>query len=655
MTQPLRTSTPRRQEKHPERLAPVVILLSCVAIVKLLVVWQLAEHPMVQPETGLDTTAYADLARRVVAGDWGLGPGLYYVSPLYIYVLAAGLAVTDSFTAVRVLQVLAGTLAVGGLWVMTRAWSNTRSAWLAAALAAGTGLITFYEVLILQASIDIALTTAVLLALTRALHAHVRGGRATPWWIVTGAALGLAALNRPNFVPASAALLLVVMVGTRTWRPALWMAAGLALAWSPITARNVMVTGQWSPASSHGGLNFYVGNHEAATGFYQQVPGITPDIAGQRRDAQQVAQRALGRAVTEAEASAYFVDRAVAWITDHPGQALWLFLRKLGFTFNAHHVALPYSYPFYAFDVPTALRFLIVGPWLLIPLGLVGLGVLVRQTPAPERRAVLMWVAFVPAYAIGVAVFFVAERYRLPLLVPLCVGSGVALDALATAIAARRWRAVLGPGLVCLALGAASQWNPGLSDGRWDEGIRMTQRLVILKRHDEVDSWIARLAATSPRPGLPEYHAGLQYLVERDFTRAVHHLTAAQQLDPAPSEHRDSVDRALGQALLGAGRSAATPADAEPLFRRGAALLPDDPGARLQYGLNLLLLSRPEEAAAQLMEAVRLDPRDADGHAHLAAAFFSLGRTGEARASATRALTLRPDHQLAQSVLAAIR
>ena len=214
VTRPLRTSTPRRHESRTEKVTPVVILLSCVAAVKLLVVWQLSDHPMVQPDTGLDTTAYAELARRVVAGDWGLGPGLYYVSPLYIYVLAVGLAVTDSFTAMRVLQVLVGTLAVGGIWTMTRAWSNTRAAWLAALLAAGTGLITFYEVLILQASIDTALTTAVLLALTRALHAHTRGTRAATWWIVTGVALGLAALNRPNFVPASGVLLLVAVAAT---------------------------------------------------------------------------------------------------------------------------------------------------------------------------------------------------------------------------------------------------------------------------------------------------------------------------------------------------------------------------------------------------------------------------------------------------------
>ena len=107
----MRVSTPLH-DSSAERFVPVVILLSCVAIVKLLIVWQLADHPMVQPDTGLDPTAH-DLARRVVAGDWRLGPGLYYVSPIYIYVLAAGLAVTDSFTAVSVLQVV-GSVRAGG-------------------------------------------------------------------------------------------------------------------------------------------------------------------------------------------------------------------------------------------------------------------------------------------------------------------------------------------------------------------------------------------------------------------------------------------------------------------------------------------------------------------------------------------------------------
>jgi hypothetical protein len=330
-------------------------------------------------------------------------------------------------------------------------------------------------------------------------------------------------------------------------------------------------------------------------------------------------------------------------------------LRKLGFTLNAHHVALPYSYPFYAYDVPTILRFLVVGPWLLIPLGLVGLAVLLHETRGRLRRPLLIWMSFVPLYAASVALFFVADRYRLPLFVPLCVGSGVALDRLATMVAGREWRALLLPAVATVLVAAASQWNPGLDDGRWMEGIRLTQRFVILKRHEDVDAWVTRLSATSATPGLAHYHAGLQYSAERDWERAVHYLSAAHQLRPVLARDQVPVDSALGQALLGAGRAASTPASGEPFFRRGTELLPDDGDARLQYGLNLLLLKRFEDAEVQLSHAVRLKPRDADAHAHLALAVLSLDRPADAQVHAARALAIQPGHRLAQSVLAAVR
>ncbi len=563
--------------------------------------------------------------------------------------------------------------------------------------------------LILQASIDVALTTAALVALTWALR-----GSGSRWFLLSGVVLGLASLNRPNMALAAAGLAVVLLV-MKGVRPGLWLAAGLLVGMAPVAVRNAIVADRWSPLSSHGGLNFYIGNHEAATGFYQQIPGITPDIAGQQRDAARVAAQALGRAVTEAEASDYFAGRALRWIADQPGQAAWLFVRKLGYTFNAHHVALPYSYPFYAYDVPTALRFYAVGPWLLIPLGLVGLVVLVYQTPVADRRALWIWIAFVPLYAASVAAFFVAERYRLPLLVPLCAGSGIALDALASAVTHRRWRALAFPGAAFALLFAASQWNPGLSDGRWDEGIRMAQRLVILDRHAEVNTWIERLTPASPRPGLPQYHVGLQYLARGDAARAVAYLSTAQRLDPG----RATVEYGLGQALLKAGRPAdamphlrsgfdagltiplagydlaltlqqmgdlpgaadvirrmspspwdeadvwlrlgrlaselKAPDVAEPFFRRGVALQPANADTRLQYGLNLLLLSRPDEARRELADAVRLAPRDVEARAHLALALLSLGEVDAAREQADAALALQPDHALARSVRAAVR
>src|SRR6185437_9519959 len=66
--------------------------LAAVFALKYAALWQLKDQPLLQPDAGLDTTAYAHLAQQVLGGNIGLGPGLYYVSPFYIYFLAAILA-----------------------------------------------------------------------------------------------------------------------------------------------------------------------------------------------------------------------------------------------------------------------------------------------------------------------------------------------------------------------------------------------------------------------------------------------------------------------------------------------------------------------------------------------------------------------------------
>src|SRR6266849_1604533 len=99
-----------------------VLTLAAVFVLKLVVLLQLRNHPLTQPDAGLDTTAYVELARKVLDGNWTLGPGVYYVSPLYIYLLAGALGTLGSFTAVRVLQIALGTASVAFIFLTTRAW-----------------------------------------------------------------------------------------------------------------------------------------------------------------------------------------------------------------------------------------------------------------------------------------------------------------------------------------------------------------------------------------------------------------------------------------------------------------------------------------------------------------------------------------------------
>ena len=82
--------------------------LTAVFAVKLVVILQLRDHPLLQADAGLDTTAYVHLAQSVIGGNVGLGPGLYYVSPFYVYFLALFYGLTDSLAAVRVCRPRSG-------------------------------------------------------------------------------------------------------------------------------------------------------------------------------------------------------------------------------------------------------------------------------------------------------------------------------------------------------------------------------------------------------------------------------------------------------------------------------------------------------------------------------------------------------------------
>ena len=50
----------------------LLVMLATVFVLKLVVLLQLRNHPLTSPDAGLDTTAYVELANKVLGGDWAL-------------------------------------------------------------------------------------------------------------------------------------------------------------------------------------------------------------------------------------------------------------------------------------------------------------------------------------------------------------------------------------------------------------------------------------------------------------------------------------------------------------------------------------------------------------------------------------------------------
>ena len=147
----------------------LLCLLAGVFLLKLVVVLQLRDHPLVHP-----TSAWIRRHMPIWPGGWSpvtsASVPASTTSHRSIFIFSPRFCSPRLFTAARLIQIVLGTAAVGFIFVMTREWFGERAAWAAAGFAALTGLFTFYEALILQASIDVFLTSAALLCLTLALR-----------------------------------------------------------------------------------------------------------------------------------------------------------------------------------------------------------------------------------------------------------------------------------------------------------------------------------------------------------------------------------------------------------------------------------------------------------------------------------------------------
>jgi len=152
-----------------------------------------------------------------------------------------------------------------------------------------------------------------------------------------------------------------------------WVLAAGLIVISPATARNWRVSGELVLVSSHGGLNFLIGNGPEADGTFVRVLDLEPSIAGQWTGAEAIVSREIGRDAAASDVSDFMYARAWRWIHDNPIGEAALLARKTWYALNASFLTLNHSFPFYASDASGPLRLLVVGPSLIVPLGLMGL------------------------------------------------------------------------------------------------------------------------------------------------------------------------------------------------------------------------------------------------------------------------------------------
>jgi len=543
-----------------------------------------------------------------------LGPEApYFKAPFYPYLLAALFRLgLDAGSWARIVQMALGLgSALVGAALARRLGGSPGAAVATAALLACTGIFVYFEGEILITAWIVFFDLAALLVLSRrgfGAPAAARSGAA-------GILLGISAIARPTVLifAACVGLGLLVRGGGRGARAALF-ALGLGMAIAPVTLRNWVVGDDLVLISSQGGIAFYTGNNAASDGMFGSPAGF--EIIGGNWEFFECVRRAeerCGRSLRPSEVSRFYLGEGLHFWLRSPRRAGELLLRKGLLFWGRARVSNNQ-------DIDRALLELTGGKAIaplfspawdaaLIAVGLAGLVWL-------GRRGWLLS-SFVVVYSATVVCYFVATRYRVPVLAALAPAAGIFL-----ADAPRGpMRRLLFPVLVgALALGVL-----------WPD-------------------WFD-LRATSPAQALFARAESLQRLGRT--AQAVETYSSVLSIDPDYPRARLN----LGAIAMQRGEQGQAEAHFTAELRRNAG----DPLALHNLGALRLEQRRPEAAIALIRQAIAEQPNYIRAHRSLARALSAQGRGSEALAVLDRALEIcavpveyRPDEAGVRSDRAAL-
>ncbi|HEX5053138.1 MAG TPA: tetratricopeptide repeat protein, partial [Planctomycetota bacterium] len=594
----------------------------------------------------LDAAFHDHWARALVSGDWSpprffADPQIqttpYFRPPGYPFFLALVYAITGgSPLGARAVQMLLGLANVWLAFALGRALFDRAVGLLAAAGMACTWTLLYFEGELL------APVLLVTLGLASALVWH-------RWWhrgsLLLGTAggllLGLSALARPN------ALALVPVV----WLWALWVARrrpgqgrmrsvllglplGVFAAIAPATIRNAVTAHDFVVLTSNGGVNLYIGNNEQADGHTARIPilGDLAPVQGWTCFDQPAIVRGVerleGRPLAASEVSRFFARRALDFAAAHPGAVLALALKKTALFWGPVEVANNRELEV-ARQHSAVLRWLPTFPWVL-SLAVIGTLMLwrdLRRAPRDHRSdLVVLLAAIVLVDFASHLPFFVAGRYRMPILPLLLLGAAYAVRTAFTLQRERRWRGLArwcAAWLVLLALAHVRLVDYEPDPGQWHfqrgDAFRM---LGDLDR--AIDEFRLAIASARTPDAVPHNNLGAALMQRGRLPEAILSLREAVRLDPAYVQAHFN----LALALANAGQDELACAEFEQVLRRDPSSTP----ARIQLGAILVRLGRAAEALPHLEAAAHDAPRDTAVRYLHAIALLDVGRQRDARA-----------------------
>jgi 4-amino-4-deoxy-L-arabinose transferase-like glycosyltransferase len=380
----------------------------------------------------LDAQSYDEWAQAISHGQL-LRDRAFYASPLYPYILGGLYAIFGhSFWAASLLNAILGASTALIISLIACECFGLEAALVAGLLTAGDRTFIFYTAPVAKETLVLFLTSVFLLFATKSL----RTNRSFDV-MHSGISLGLCALARGNILLLAP---LFLILGILSWRGKFIKNSVLFISFTflciaPATIHNYIVSQDFIPLNYDDGFNFYVGNSPTANGTNGYPPEISTEPLQEEYGTIAEARQALGRDVKPSEVSSYWRQKAVNFIIHNPAQDLNLLKNKLLAFWNDKAVFDNYDINSFSAHFTSLMSWPLIPFWLITCLAAFGSIAAIPKSRNDTKNLVI----FSLIYMISVVLFYVTDRYRLPVLIFLLPLSGAALPALFELVKARKW------------------------------------------------------------------------------------------------------------------------------------------------------------------------------------------------------------------------
>jgi len=561
-------------------------------------------------------------------------PNLSYMNLLYPFVLAAVFSVAGTQPVIVCLfQILVDSLSCLLVYrLCLQIWSS-KEGLIAAALYCFYGMTIFYSILLLGTTLSVFL---VVLLVNILLHSDLR--QKNYLYALSGILYGLLVLLRQNLILILPFLLLWLLSNGsgRPIRPRLKNAAflGLGLAFILLFSAGMhqRIENRFTTFSSHGGINFYIGNNPDANGQFMSPQGVAGSPIIQIKSSIHEASRRTGRSLTPAQASEYWAQQSFLFIRKNPVKAASLLGRKILLFWRREEIPLNVNFSFAATLVP----FLKL-PWIsfgmIAPLALAGVFM------AGKGRKVLLLRLMIAGLMFSVVIFFVSSRYRMPVIPVLISMASFTIIRLATLIRSQDWQSIMRWSGLVLVFGIIVNW-PLASFSNYEDPVvdNINVGTVYLNqgRLSDARASFRKALQIDPLEKSAHYNLALTYHLMDSSDMAIALYKQAIALDSLYVQAYNN----LANIYVNRDRLDS----AETLFRQAIDIAPSQ--GRPYYGLGEVMLKRGNYAKAleAYKKCISLMPGFANGYFKLGIVMRELGDLKSAQAAFSDALRWNPNH-----------